>query len=637
MKQMIRKRLAAVILTLTFITLLSNYFLQLHNSRTDMYRGSMDKFLQIEQILESNEQDTARIKHQLEQDCFIRAKAAAYIIQNHPEVIQDQQEMTKIANLLQVDEFHLFDTEGNLYAGSQPKYFGLNFNSGEQMRFFLPMLKDRTLELCQEITPNTAEQKLMQYAAVWREDGQGIVQIGLEPTRVLEAMKKNELSYIFSRVTAESGSSIYAVDPESGVILGSTDEELVGKNIDVTGLTDEQIRIQGRGFRAEVGGVKSYCVFSPYDSLILGITRPMAQIDHEVNRSTVMVAAYLLFVALLMIVSISRYIDRYIVDVISAVNEKLVRITEGDLDTTVEEESTPEFAKLSSKINLMVRSLLDNTNKLSKILEVAQVPIGVYEYSQGMKRVMVTGRVAEILRLTDEEAKRLFSDHALFEEWLSSLCKHPLDEEKGVYILPGEPAGYVRLENYFQERSILGMVVDVTEDITERRRIERERDVDLLTGLLSRRAFYRRMDKLFRVPGQLGCGMMVMADADNLKRVNDRYGHENGDRYLRGIADSLKSCAAKKRVIARLSGDEFALFFYGAPDRKTLEREADALRNSVAARTVELTDGTKIPVRFSVGCAFYPEDGENYSELLKCADAAMYQAKKQKNQTIEMQ
>ena len=89
-----------------------------------MYRNSMDKFLQIEQILEQNEQDTAQIKRQLEQDCFIRAKAAAYILQNHPEVVRDQQEMAKIANLLQVDEFHLFDTEGNLYAGSQPKYFG---------------------------------------------------------------------------------------------------------------------------------------------------------------------------------------------------------------------------------------------------------------------------------------------------------------------------------------------------------------------------------------------------------------------------------------------------------------------------------------------------------------------------------
>lgn len=635
MKQMIRKRLAAVILTLMFITLLANYVLQLHNSRTDMYRNSMDKFLQIEQILEQNEQDTAQIKRQLEQDCFIRAKAAAYILQNHPEVVQDQQEMAKIANLLQVDEFHLFDTEGNLYAGSQPKYFGLNFNSGDQMRFFLPMLEDRTLELCQDITPNTAEQKLMQYAAVWREDGEGIVQIGLEPTRVLEAMKKNELSYIFSRVTSESGSSIYAVDPESGTILGSTNEALVGQNIHVTGLTDEHLKTRDRGFRAEVGEVKSYCVFSPYGSLLLGITRPFAQLNHEVNRSTVMVAAYLLFVALLMIVSISRYIDRYIVDGISAVNEKLIRITDGDLDTRVEEESTPEFAELSSKINLMVKSLLDNTNKLSQILEVAQVPMGVYEYSQGMKRVMVTGRVAEILRLTDEEAKRLFSDHVLFEEWLSGLCGRPLDEEKGVYILPGEPAGYVRLESYFRERSILGMVVDVTDDVAARRRIEQERDIDLLTGLFSRRAFYRHMDQLFCAPGRIGCGMMVMADADNLKRVNDRYGHENGDRYLRAIADSLRSCPAKNQVLARLSGDEFALFFYGAPDRDTLEETVEALRGSMAGRTVALTDGTRIPVRFSLGCAFYPEDGENCGALLKCADEAMYRAKKQKSEAVD--
>ncbi|MCE2604307.1 hypothetical protein LH384_35025, partial [Pseudomonas aeruginosa] len=65
------------------------------------------------------------------------------------------------------------------------------------MKFFLPMLKDKSMQLCQEVTPNTAENKLMQYIAVWREDQKGIVQIGMEPIRLLEAMKKNELSHIF--------------------------------------------------------------------------------------------------------------------------------------------------------------------------------------------------------------------------------------------------------------------------------------------------------------------------------------------------------------------------------------------------------------------------------------------------------
>ena len=56
--------------------------------------------------------------------------------------------MRKIASLLQVDELHLFDMEGRLYAGSEPKYYDYTFRSGEQMQFFLPMLDDVDLQLC---------------------------------------------------------------------------------------------------------------------------------------------------------------------------------------------------------------------------------------------------------------------------------------------------------------------------------------------------------------------------------------------------------------------------------------------------------------------------------------------------------
>lgn len=632
MKQMIRRRLCIVILTVMLLTLFLNYFLQIQSARSDMYAGALDKFRQIEQILDQNEQDTARAKQDLKQDCFIRAKAAAYILQDRPEAVPDQNEMKKIANLLQVDELHLFDTEGNLYAGSEPKYFGYNFDSGEQMRFFLPMLTDRSLELCQDITPNTAERKLMQYAAVWRPDGQGIVQIGLEPTRVLEAMKKNELSYIFSMVTADNGSAIYAVDPESYRILGATQEQLVGRELAAVGLTPEQVQGSHGGFKAEVYGVDSYCVFMPFGSVILGMTESLSVLYREVNRSTALVALYLILIALLMIVSISKYIDRYIVDGISAINRKLTQITNGNLETMVEEDGTPEFSELSGRINLMVRSILDNTNKLSQILDIARVPIGVYEYSQGMRRVMATSRVAEILGLTDDEAGRLFADHSLFEAWLSAIGQSPLDEENGVYILPGEPQRFVRLETYYREYSVLGLVVDVTEEIQERRRIERERDIDLLTGLYNRRAFYRRMEELFDSPGKLGACAMIMADADNLKQVNDRYGHENGDRYLQGVAGIFRAVCGENSVLARLSGDEFAAFLYGYSAREELEELIKALYSVMSEETAEFNGQERIPVRFSAGCAFYPEDGNDFASLLKRADAAMYVVKRERKQ-----
>ncbi len=543
MKKMIRKRLCIVILTAMLFSLFINYYVQTLNARNDMYRDAQDKFWQVGQILDQNGREAEKEKENLKERCFIRAKAIAYIIQDRPEVVGNQEEIAKITKLLQVDEFHLFDPEGNLYAGSEPRYFGLNFSSGEQMQFFLPMLEDYSLQMCQDITPNTAEGKLMQYAAVWREDHKGIVQVGLEPTTVLESMKKTELSYVFSLVTSEKDSTIYAIDPESHLILGSTDDSLVGKQIQDIGIRPEQLGITDKVARMTVNQEESYGVFARRQSVILGITMSEAALYQKVNRSTFLVALYLTGISLIMIAFISNYIDRYVVDGISSIHDKLARITKGNLDTRVAVDSTPEFKQLSSQINQMVESLLDTTNKISHILEMTKIPMGVYEYNRDMKRVMATSRLAEILMLGEKEAGMLFSDYILFEEKLEQIRRHPLEQEGGVYELQGKETRFIRIEAFERGHSTLGMIVDVTNDILEKRKIKQERDVDLLTGLYSRRAFYSKLEGLFADPHGLEHAMMLMADADNLKQVNDRYGHENGDRYLASIADILKSCS----------------------------------------------------------------------------------------------
>lgn len=630
MKKAITKRLATIILAFMILTLCLNYMLQIHNARNDMYLDAKNKFWQINQILKQNEKETEQVKEDLKANCLIRAKAAAYILQYRPEITEDQEEMEKIARLLQVDEFHLFNKEGTLYAGSEPKYFGLNFTSGEQMQFFLPMLKDRELELCQDITPNTAEQKLMQYAAVWREDGEGIVQIGLEPDRVLESMKKNELSYIFSLVTADSGTTIYAIDPGTYQILGCTDAEQAGKNITDIGV-DLGTKMN-QGFSAKVNGEDSYCVFADGDSVILGITESNRGLYKDVNSNCLLTAVYLVLISIIMIVSISKYMDYYVVRGISSVNQRLEKITKGNLDTKVEVETTPEFKELSGRINLMVDSLLDTTNKLTKILEAARVPIGVYEYNKDMKRVMATGRVADILMLTEEEARELLLDHVLFEKKLEDIRLYPVTDGKDVYRLPGEGEHFIRMNTFSNANSILGIIIDVTEDMVEKQHIEKERDIDLLTGLYSRRAFYRKMEELFKTPEELGHAVILMADADNLKKVNDDFGHENGDRYLQGIAGILRSCKADKQVLARISGDEFVVFLYQCPDREALSAHIRKLLLTMGGSTVELSNTEEIPVRFSVGCAYYPEDGRDYHELLSLADHNMYQSKRNKKE-----
>ena len=166
MKKAITFRLCVVIITAMVMTALLGYYLQTKSAKEAMRTNSEIRFNQVSEVLKRNDTEIAELRENLKEDYFIRAKAAAYIVQNQPDVVKDLEEMRKIASLLQVDELHLFDMEGRLYAGSEPKYYDYTFRSGEQMQFFLPMLDDVDLQLCQDVTPNTAEGKMMQYVAV---------------------------------------------------------------------------------------------------------------------------------------------------------------------------------------------------------------------------------------------------------------------------------------------------------------------------------------------------------------------------------------------------------------------------------------------------------------------------------------
>ena len=88
--------------------------------------------------------------------------------------------------------------------------------------YFKPMLEDKSLEMCQQITPNTVRNRPMQYSAVWSEKGEFIVQVGMKPNTIIEVTEKNELSHIFSMLRVNVGASFYAINVETGKIVAST-------------------------------------------------------------------------------------------------------------------------------------------------------------------------------------------------------------------------------------------------------------------------------------------------------------------------------------------------------------------------------------------------------------------------------
>lgn len=112
------------------------------------------------------------------------------------------------------------------------------------------------------------------------------------------------------------------------------------------------------------------------------------------------------------------------------------------------------------------------------------------------------------------------------------------------------------------DNAYTGVIENVTNTIVEKNVIEYERDHDALTGLLNRRAFIRIMNSLFENEiNKIKIAALLMLDLDNLKYINDNYGHEIGDNYISKAAETFVNSTPENTIISRISGDEFLFSF----------------------------------------------------------------------------
>ena len=119
----------------------------------------------------------------------------------------------------------------------------------------------------------------------------------------------------------------------------------------------------------------------------------------------------------------------------------------------------------------------------------------------------------------------------------------------------------------------------------------------------------------------------IMADVDRFKQVNDRYGHQTGDRLLILVADRLNEGMRRTDTVARIGGDEFAILT-PLGQESGLAVVNQRLRACFAA-PFELGT-TSLKMDMSLGYALYPDDGANVAALYKAADERMYRMKRSK-------
>lgn len=237
------------------------------------YRISKVLLDRVVTVLDKNDQSEEELIGSLKDDYIVRAKAVSYIVDAKPQVENDVEELQKIAKLMSVDEIHLFDETGCITSGSVPKYFGYSFDSGTQMSYFKPMLTDKSLTMCQDVTPNTSEGKEMMYAITWNEAGTMMVQVGLKPQRLLEELKQNEISTVVSDMPVYKGMEIYVADADTGLISGATDCDKIGKKLNNLGIpTDIKESDKSTVRQVNVNGSGCRCVIRRDDKYIVAVT-----------------------------------------------------------------------------------------------------------------------------------------------------------------------------------------------------------------------------------------------------------------------------------------------------------------------------------------------------------------------------
>ena len=149
---------------------------------------------------------------------------------------------------------------------------------------------------------------------------------------------------------------------------------------------------------------------------------------------------------------------------------------------------------------------------------------------------------------------------------------------------------------------------------------------DALTGLYNRAYFSQRMQAVLDEAASDGRQVAVLfLDLDGFKKVNDTAGHEAGDHLLRIVAQRLSACVRQSDTLARLGGDEFVVLLDNVRSLGEAERLAQRIVEAIAQPFS--TSGTEYYLGASIGIAVYPEHGSDAATLLRCADAAMYNAK----------
>ena len=621
------KYVLVIMTSAILLILVINTALNMHTMEAQQFKTFQTKIEQMVHTLENNRTELALMNENLDEDYLTRARAAAYVVDQQEEVSMDVSKMKYLSQLLNVDELHVIDENGIIVSASVSRYVGFDMSQHDQTRPFLALLDsdDEDAYLIQEARPNAADNEIRQYVGVRRKKQKGVVQVGFEPKRQMEAQSRNTYDYIFSRFPTDIGEEFFVVDSESGAVLGHSqglDREFGADCYQLGSLAE----CAEGAYKNGQDGRKMYVVSQKYEEALICAALPAEILFQRLLEDTLLKLCYMLFIEAAVILLLNYLVRRKVIDGIHQINENLSAITDGNFDTLVSVGGNREFEELSKGINTMVTSIVSLSNRISAIIEISGIPLAAFEYESGANHVFVTLGVGELLGVSNKEVAAYCKDADAFDKFIRKITDCPIEGEKDVYQINDEK--FVRIHMSESLDGKLGVITDVTADIMEKKRMRYENTHDPLTGLYKFQHFKHLAEETLRAMPEGEVAAAVMLDLDYFKGINDTYGHDIGDRYLQGFSSVMDSMPDEHFLTARRSGDEFCMMVFGCRDKDEVEKYLDDFYGRLRENQVSLSETERRPISASAGYACTADADTDISALLSDADEALYAVKR---------
>lgn len=287
----------------------------------------------------------------------------------------------------------------------------------------------------------------------------------------------------------------------------------------------------------------------------------------------------------------------------------------------------------------MTSPVRNETTFMQAVIDAAPTPIfykdaegrylgcnKAFEEYIGLSRDALIGK--SVFELFDDELAKIYfeADKALFDSEGTQMYEAKVKYADGSIHDVMFHKAYFHAEDASVE-GIVGSILDITERKKAEKALEQLAHTDNLTGLDNRYSLMKSLERSLLCQKRENFRLaFLMLDLDGFKQVNDSFGHPTGDSLLKEVAKKLKNTFRESDIIARVGGDEFSVILEKVASKEVLV----PLANKIIAEFSEpfIIDNQSFTIGISIGIAISSSSGCSSEDIIKQADAALYQVKK---------